>query len=67
MSESKFIKHVRCEECGSSDANALYDDNHTHCFSCGATTSAEGVKTTETPKPVNKDLSYYDTANTVSI
>lgn len=29
-----------CEnpECGSSDANALYTDGHTHCFSCGATT-----------------------------
>lgn len=38
MSESsKFLKHVNCEECGSSDANALYSDGHEHCFSCGNT------------------------------
>ena len=32
---SKFLKHISCEHCGSSDANALYDDGHTYCFSCG--------------------------------
>lgn len=32
---SKFLKHIACEHCGSSDANALYDDGHTYCFSCG--------------------------------
>lgn len=36
----RFIKHTSCEECGSSDANALYADkgeivNNSHCFSCG--------------------------------
>jgi twinkle protein len=35
MSEqAEFIKHVPCEECGSSDANSLYSDGHTYCFSC---------------------------------
>jgi twinkle protein len=34
---SKFIKHVSCEECGSSDGNALYTDGHTHCFVCNTT------------------------------
>ncbi len=33
-----FLKHIRCEDCGSSDANALYineDQTHsTHCFAC---------------------------------
>ena len=33
-SESKLIKHIACDACGSSDANGLYDDNHTYCFSC---------------------------------
>lgn len=28
---------MRCEDCGSSNANSLYDDGHTHCFSCGKT------------------------------
>ena len=36
-SESKFIKHIPCEYCGSSDAGALYDDNHTYCFNCHET------------------------------
>lgn len=36
--QSKFTKHLSCEECGSSDANGLYTDGHTYCFSCGATT-----------------------------
>lgn len=34
---SNFIKHLPCENCGSSDAAALYDDGHTHCFKCGHT------------------------------
>ena len=32
---SEFIKHIACEHCGSSDANALYTDGHTYCFRCG--------------------------------
>ena len=31
---SKFIKHVECSHCGSSDANSLYDDDHQYCFNC---------------------------------
>ena len=34
---SKFLRHVACDNCGSSDAAALYDDGHTHCFKCGHT------------------------------
>ena len=34
---SKFVRHLPCEKCGSSDANSEYDDGHTHCFSCGNT------------------------------
>lgn len=34
---SKFLRHISCEHCGSSDANSLYDDGHTHCFKCGTT------------------------------
>ncbi len=26
-----------CTKCGSSDANHVYEDGHTHCFSCNAT------------------------------
>lgn len=35
---SQFIKHIPCENCHSSDANSLYDDGHTYCFSCDHTT-----------------------------
>ena len=48
MSESKFVRHIPCSVCGSSDAAAEYDDGHTHCFSCGHTTQAEKEK----PAPV---------------
>ena len=35
-SESEFVRHLPCETCGSSDANSLYTDGHTFCFSCNA-------------------------------
>ena len=34
-SESEFVQHLACSECGSSDANSLYSDGHTHCYRCG--------------------------------
>jgi prepilin-type processing-associated H-X9-DG protein len=30
----RFIRHTSCEQCGSSDANALYADGSLYCFSC---------------------------------
>ena len=36
-SDSTFVKHTSCPSCGSSDANSLYTDGHSHCFSCGKT------------------------------
>ena len=35
--KSNFVRHVPCEHCGSSDAGAIYDDGHFHCFACGVT------------------------------
>lgn len=32
--DSTFLRHESCEQCGSSDAKAVYDDGHTFCFSC---------------------------------
>jgi len=31
---SKFVKHIPCDACGSSDANSLWSDDHTYCYSC---------------------------------
>ena len=34
---TNFIKHINCEACGSSDANAVYSDGSAFCFSCKKT------------------------------
>ncbi len=44
MSDSTFLYHDACPDCGSSDARAVYDDGHTYCFSCEKTTQ-EGTVT----------------------
>lgn len=41
--ESELIQSkLPCEDCGSSDALALYSDGHTHCFSCNTTKRGTG-------------------------
>lgn len=30
-----FVRHITCDNCGSSDGNALYDDDSTYCWVCG--------------------------------
>jgi len=42
MSESEFVRHEPCSSCGSSDANSLYSDGHSFCFSCNTWTPGEG-------------------------
>lgn len=37
--KSKLIRHTSCDKCGSSDANALYEDGSQWCFSCETYTS----------------------------
>ena len=44
--ETSFIKHTSCEPCGSSDANAVYSDGSTYCFSCKKT-KPSGTEDTE--------------------
>jgi len=41
---SNFLRHVACDHCGSSDANSLYDDGHTHCFKCGHTEFEQDIE-----------------------
>ena len=40
--ESEFVRHLACPNCGSSDANSLYDDGHTFCFVCHHRTTGDG-------------------------
>lgn len=53
MSEhtSDYVEKVGCDACGSSDANAVFSDGHTHCFSCGVNKpSREGSAETAASK-----------------
>ena len=40
---SEFVRHMPCEECGSSDGNSLYSDGHTYCFVCHTRTGDNDV------------------------
>ena len=42
MTESEFIAHEACDNCGSSDGNSAYSDGHKFCFVCHKYTPAEG-------------------------
>lgn len=45
-----------CDKCGSSDANHVYEDGHSHCFSCNNTTFPESERepvNTSTLQPAN--------------
>lgn len=55
-SESTCVGKGPCDACGSSDANAEYDDGHTHCFSCGETVQPDG-RTRSHAEPVALDSS----------
>ena len=39
--ESEFVRHMPCDNCGSSDANSLYTDGHTFCFVCEHRTAGD--------------------------
>jgi twinkle protein len=47
---STFLRHIPCPRCGSSDANSLFSDGHTYCYSCNTYSRAEGDATVEEPK-----------------
>jgi twinkle protein len=47
--KAQLIKsHQPCNDCGSSDALAVYDDGHTFCFSCNKHTNGHSVTDTST-------------------
>lgn len=67
--ESEFVGHEPCHECGSSDALARYDDGHGFCFSCKHYEKADGEPSTETQterKRVSKDLLPVGTAQALA-
>ena len=46
---AKFIRHTSCDNCGSSDANAVYDDGTTWCFSCETFGSEDNMEAAQSP------------------
>lgn len=57
---------VPCDSCGSSDANHLYEDGHTHCFSCSKTVypKTERDKVTQhAPSPYRSTSNISDLTN----
>ena len=52
--ESNFLYHTHCDECNSSDANSIYDDGHSFCFSCN--TLKKGVEDLKQTNEVSKDF-----------
>jgi twinkle protein len=45
-----FLRHTSCDSCGSSDANAVYDDGSMHCFACSKTIKGDGRMNTSAPR-----------------
>ena len=45
VNQNPFVRHTACEQCGSSDANALYADGSRYCFSCRTYTEPPKDKT----------------------
>ena len=54
--ENQFVRHIACTNCGSSDANSLYDDGHTYCFVCHHRTVGDG----EPPKHIHSKFMSYN-------
>lgn len=52
--ESEFLRHEPCENCGSSDAKAVYTDGHAFCFACEKHYKGDMSNDTEDQKPARK-------------
>lgn len=67
--ESRFIKHIPCPECGSSDGNGIFTDGHQYCFVCNTYVDGDGViEKNYKAKPImNKEFKDYDNARIASI
>jgi twinkle protein len=55
--ESQYIRKEGCPKCGSSDANAIYSDGHTYCFSCNTHKKGEDMGVTK----IKRNVPYFNT------
>ena len=58
--ESEFVAHEPCNNCGSSDANSRYSDGHAYCFACHTYTPADGDN--YTPRMNNERVQFLGSA-----
>lgn len=65
--DSKFVMHINCEDCGSKDNAAIYDDGHTYCFGCQkhiqGSSDGKDSHTAGPVKKINRDLLEGDFAS----
>lgn len=64
-SDSTYMYKTSCDSCGSSDANSVYSDGNTHCFSCGKTVRAEGENMTVDKKKKEFNPSFIEYPNQI--
>lgn len=59
---SKYLYHTSCSKCGSSDANAVFDDNHSYCYACNTYNPCfdEDEQPTESVKLMTKISSTFE-------
>ena len=60
--ESEFVAHEPCPNCGSSDANSRYSDGHSFCYSCQTYTPAEDWTHTHTQMNNNERVQFLGSA-----
>ncbi len=54
--DSYFLRHEPCDNCGSSDALAVYSDGGRHCFSCEYHVNGETMEVTEVKPKTGVEL-----------
>lgn len=60
--KSKFLRHSKCNNCGSSDGRAIYEDGSTYCFVCNTfeKQGTEAVDIDDTPSPLQATINLTD-------
>tara|TARA_R110000751_G_scaffold858_3_gene2887 strand:- start:605 stop:2248 length:1644 start_codon:yes stop_codon:yes gene_type:complete len=61
--DDKFVKHLPCEDCGSSDGVALYESGNTYCFVCETLTKGNQM---EDSSPIRTVISNSMTKGSLS-
>lgn len=56
LTESTLLYKTSCDACGSSDANAVYDDGHTYCHKCEHFSRADGEEEADPPPAKGKRM-----------